>query len=126
MKILIIDGDSSRQRVVRNILSSLNVKTTDMESATDTHSALFSLKERKWECVIVSMKMPDSDGVALVKEIKAGESTKQYPVIMLSPESSKANVVAAFESGASAFLGYPCSASDVEQAVKQATGKTLW
>ena len=123
MKLLIIDGDSSRQRIVRNILVSLNHKATEMESATDTRTALISLKQKKHDCIIVSMKMPDSDGMALVKEIRAGATTQHIPIVVLSAEPSKDNVLLAHQNGADAFLGYPCSAADVEQALTQALSK---
>ena len=123
MKILIVEVDSGRQRQLRTILSSLGHKSAEIESAGDQKSAISLLRKKRFDCSFVSMSCPQFDSIELLKNIRTGGSSRNLPVVMYSTEVTKDNVVASHEAGASGFLAYPFSVSDVEGALLNATRK---
>jgi len=118
MKILIVEPDTSRQRQLRTILASLGHKSGEIETVGDNKTAINTLRKKRFDCAFLSMG-PTMDALALLKEIRSG-SSKGLPSIVYSSEVTKENVVSAAEAGATTFLAYPFSVSDVENVVKQA------
>ena len=118
MKILIVEVDTNRQRQLRTILTSIGYKSAEMETVTDMKSGLNTLRKKRFDCAFVSLGNPKLDGIAFLKEIKGGAATKGIPVVMYSSEVTKENVLASHEAGATTFLSYPFSVSDVESVLK--------
>lgn len=123
MKILIVEADPNRQRQLRTILTSLGHKSADIESVNDAKSAITSLRKKRVDCCFVAMSS-QVDAIALIKDIRGGASSKATPVIVFSMDVTKENVVSSAEAGASSFLAYPFSVSDVESSMKQAFART--
>ena len=123
MKLFIVDNETTRQRNLRAILASLGYRSADVESCDDPTQGVALLKKKHYDCIFVYMTMPKVSGLDFVKEIRSNSRLKSLPVVVYSSEVSKENVVASVQSGASGFLGYPFSVSDVESVLRQATGK---
>lgn len=121
MKILIVESDTGRQRQLRTILTSLGHKSAETESASDGQAAIKMLRKKRFDCCFVSMSSPQFDPLPLLKNIRSGGSSKNLPVVMFSSEATKEHVIASHEAGASGFLTYPFSVSDVEGAIRKAT-----
>lgn len=119
MKILIVEPDPNRQRQLRTILASLGHKSGEIDTVTDAKSAINTLRKKRFDCTFLAMQ-PPLDALALLKEMRSG-SSKGLPSIVYSSEVTKENVVSAAEAGATTFLAYPFSVSDVEAVIKQAT-----
>jgi len=122
MKILIVEPDAMRQRQLRTILASLGHKSAEIETVPDAKAAINTLRKKRFEMTFLSMS-PPLDGIALLKEIRAGSSTKSLPSIVYSSDVTKENVISAAEAGATTFLAYPFSVSDVELVMKQVATK---
>lgn len=120
MKFLIVDEDTNRNRAIRSILANLGYKSNDVESVSDLKSAIGTLKKKKFDCAFISQDQNKIGGLELIKEIRNSPSLKGLPVVLVHNEVSRENVIAAGQAGASAFIGYPCSVNDVEDALKQA------
>ena len=123
MKILIVEPDANRQRQLRTILSSLGHKSGEIETVVDAKSAINTLRKKRFDCTFLAMTS-GIDALALLKEIRGGASGKSLPSIVYSSEVTKENVVAAAEAGATTFLAYPFSVSDVENVMKKALPKS--
>ena len=120
MKLFIIDNEVTRQRNLRSILSSLGYKSAEVESADDPSNGIAALKKKAFNACFVFLGLPKVSGLDVVKEIRANSRLKSLPVIVYSGEVSKENVMESVQAGASGFLGYPFSVSDVESALKHA------
>lgn len=120
MRIFILDNEMVRLRNLRSILASLGYKSAEVESSDDPTNTLNALKKKPYNVLFVVMTHPKMHGFDIVKEIRSSARLKSLPVIVYSGEVSKENVVSAAQAGASAFLGYPFSVSDVESALKVA------
>lgn len=123
MKILIVEPDPNRQRQLRTILASLGHKSGELETVSDSKSAINTLRKKRFDCVFLAM-CPGLDALALLKEIRSGSSSRSLPCIVYSSDVTKENVVSAAEAGANTFLAYPFSVSDVESVIKQAAKAT--
>lgn len=123
MKILIVEPEPNKQRQLRTILTSLGHKSADIETANDNRNALGTLRKKRFDCAFVEMNAGGVDGMALLKDIRTGGSSRSLPVVMYSSEVTKENVIAAHETGANGFLAYPFSVSDVEGVIHRAIGK---
>ena len=119
MKILIIEPDANRQRQLRTILASLGHKSGECETAGDSKSAINTLRKKRFDCIFLAMGAAGVDSLGMLKEIRGG-SSKGLPCIVYSSEVTKENVISAAEAGATTFLAYPFSVSDVETVIKQA------
>jgi len=121
LKILIIDNEMTRQRNLRSILTSLGFKSADLESTDDPTIALGNMKKKSFNLVFIYRDLGKTNALAVVKDIRGNMRLKATPVIIYSSEISKDIIVESVKGGASGFLGYPFSVSDVETAMKQAT-----
>ncbi len=123
MKFLLADSDSIRSRSIRTILSAMGHKAGDVDSVEDGESALNALKRKKFDVAIVSADLSKMDGITVIKEMRASMALKSLPAILLSSQPSRELVIEAMSSGASSFLGHPCSVADLEDALGQALRK---
>lgn len=123
MKILIVEADPNRQRQLRTILTSLGHKSAEVESVVDAKSAMNLLRKKRFDCGFIAIGTTAVDGLALLKDIKGSPSNKSLAIVAFSMEVTKENVIACAEVGASSFLAYPFSVSDVESSMKQALSK---
>ena len=123
LKILIIDNEMTRQRNLRSILTSLGFKSADLESTDDPAVTIGNMKKKSFNLVFIYRDLGKTNALAVLKEIKGNMRLKSTPVIIYSSEISKDIIVESVQGGASGFLGYPFSVSDVETAMKQATIK---
>lgn len=121
MKILIVEPDTSRQRQLRTILSSIGHKSGEIETANDSKGAISLLRKKRFDISFVAMDAEQFDALELLKNIRTGGSSRGLPVVMYTPDVTKDKVVGAHEAGASGFLAYPFSVSDVETVIIRAT-----
>lgn len=124
MKLLIIDGDTVRQRHLRTILASVGYKSAEVESAFDAQAGLNAIKKKKFDCIFLSMVLTNKNSLDVIKELRDSSRTKTLPVIMYGSSGSRDEVIAAAQAGASSILSYPFSVSDVETGMKQALAKS--
>lgn len=123
MKILIVESDTNKQRQLRTILTSLGHKSADIESVSDNRSALSALRKKRYDCAFLELVSGGVDGMGLLKDIRTSGSSRSLPVVIYGGDITKENVIAAHEAGASGFLAYPFSVSDVENVILRAIAK---
>lgn len=119
MKFLIVDAEAGRQRRLRSILAMLGHKAADMEILDDPKLVVNHLRKKRFECAIIALDLPKTDGLSLLKEIRETSTLKNLPVILFGGSLSRDIVLSGAQAGANGFLGDPCSASDVEQVLSR-------
>ena len=105
MKILVVDDFSTMRKIVRNILRQLGFHNVD--EAEDGNAALTLLNSQAFDFVITDWNMPNMSGLELVKAIRADENLKQIPVLMVTAEVLKENIVAAVKAGVNDYVVKP-------------------
>jgi len=109
LKFLVVDDFSTMRRIVRNLLKELGYINVD--EAEDGAIALQKLKNQSFGFVISDWNMPNMDGLALIQAIRADEALKKIPVLMVTAEAKKENIIAAAQAGASGYVVKPFTAA---------------
>ena len=113
MKILVVDDFPTMRRIVRNLLKELGYSNVD--EAEDGAAGLARLRSGKYDFVISDWNMPNLDGLAMLKEIRADASLTHLPVLMVTAESKKDNIIAAAKAGASGYVVKPFTAVTLDE-----------
>lgn len=113
LKFLVVDDFSTMRRIVRNLLKELGF--TNVEEAEDGVSALQKLKNGNIDFVITDWNMPNMTGIELLKKIRADAALKRLPVLMITAEAKKENIIEAAQSGASGYIVKPFTAAVLEE-----------
>jgi two-component system, chemotaxis family, chemotaxis protein CheY len=113
MKILVVDDFPTMRRIVRNLLKELGYSNVD--EAEDGMAGLARLRSGKYDFVISDWNMPNLDGLAMLKEIRADASLTHLPVLMVTAESKKENIIAAAQAGASGYVVKPFTAVTLDE-----------
>lgn len=114
MKILIIDDSQVMRRIHYNILKENNVKEEDLLEAEDGEQALKYSEVETIDLFLVDWNMPKLNGVEFVKKIRSKEKYAKTPIIMITSEAAKYNVIEAINVGVTNYI------------VKPIKGNTLW
>lgn len=113
MKFLVVDDFSTMRRIVRNLLKELGF--TNVDEAEDGAVALSKLKGGNFEFVVSDWNMPNMTGLELLKAIRADASLKHLPVLMVTAEAKKENIIEAAQAGASGYVVKPFTAATLEE-----------
>jgi two-component system chemotaxis response regulator CheY len=113
MKILVVDDFPTMRRIVRNLLKELGYSNVD--EAEDGAVGLSRLRGGDFDFVISDWNMPNLDGLAMLKEIRADAALSHLPVLMVTAESKKENIIAAAQAGASGYVVKPFTAATLDE-----------
>ncbi|MGD9834803.1 MAG: chemotaxis response regulator CheY [Piscinibacter sp.] len=115
MKILVVDDFSTMRRIIKNLLRDLGF--TNMEEADDGSTALPMLKSGKFDFLITDWNMPVMEGIQLLKEIRADPALADLPVLMVTAEARREQIVLAAEAGVNGYIVKPFTAQTLEQKI---------
>lgn len=116
-RFLIVDDFSTMRRIVRNLLKEIGF--SNCEEAEDGVAALTMLKTSKFDFVVCDINMPNMNGFELLKAIKADASLKDIPVLMVTAEAKKEDIVAAAQGGAAGYIVKPFTKATLEEKVQK-------
>ncbi|MFO7579804.1 chemotaxis response regulator CheY [Nitrosomonas halophila] len=113
LRFLVVDDFSTMRRIVRNLLKELGF--SNVEEAEDGVAALKKLREGKFDFVVSDWNMPNMDGLTMLQNVRADEMLKDIPVLMVTAEAKKENIIAAAQAGASGYIVKPFTAATLEE-----------
>ena len=117
LRFLIVDDFSTMRRIVRNLLKESGF--SDADEAEDGVAALNKLRNSKFDFVVTDINMPNMNGFQLLAEIKKDEKLKHLPVLMVTAEARKEDIVLAAQSGASGYIVKPFTKATLEEKVQK-------
>ena len=117
MKFLIVDDFSTMRRIVRNLLKEIGY--TNADEAEDGAAALAKLKGGAFDFVVSDINMPNMNGFELLTQIKADASIKHLPVLMVTAEAKKEDIVTAAQAGAAGYIVKPFTKATLEEKVNK-------
>ena len=117
MKFLIVDDFSTMRRIVRGLLKEIGYNNA--EEAEDGAVALNMLKNTKFDFVVSDINMPNMNGFELLGHIKKDDSLKHLPVLMVTAEARKEDIVRAAKDGAAGYIVKPFAKSTLEEKVQK-------
>ena len=115
LKFLIVDDFSTMRRIVRGLLKEMGAQNAD--EAEDGAVALQMLKQSKYDFVVSDINMPNMNGFELLKAVKAEPSLKHIPVLMVTAEARKEDILLAAQSGAAGYVVKPFTKATLEEKV---------
>ena len=117
LKFLIVDDFSTMRRIVRGLLKEMGCINAD--EAEDGVVALRMLKGQRYDFVVSDINMPNMNGFELLKAIKADDGLKHLPVLMVTAEARKEDIVLAAQSGAAGYIVKPFTKATLEEKVQK-------
>ena len=112
MKILIVDDFSTMRRIIKNLLRDLGF--TNTAEADDGTTALVELQKAKFDLVVTDWNMPGMPGIDLLKAIRADESLAKIPVLMVTAEAKREQIIEAAQAGVNGYIIKPFTAATLE------------
>jgi two-component system chemotaxis response regulator CheY len=113
VKILTVDDMATMRKIIKSLLNQLGYK--DIDEAENGKEALAKLKQQKYDLVLLDWNMPEMDGITLLREIRKDSQLKDIPVIMVTAEAKKENVLLAIQTGANNYIVKPFTAETLKE-----------
>src|SRR5690606_40278970 len=113
MKILVVDDFPTMRRIIKNLLKDLGFENVD--EAEDGAMGLEKLRNGSFEFVVSDWNMPNMDGLEMLKHIRADPNMSKLPVLMVTAEAKKENIIAAAQAGANGYVVKPFTAATLEE-----------
>ncbi|WP_439331555.1 chemotaxis response regulator CheY [Oceanimonas baumannii] len=117
MKILIVDDFSTMRRIIKNLLRDLGFNNT--HEADDGLTALPMLKNGDFDFVVTDWNMPGMQGIDLLKAIRADEKLKHLPVLMVTAEAKREQIITAAQAGVNGYVVKPFTAGTLKEKLEK-------
>lgn len=122
LRFLVVDDFSTMRRIVRNLLKESGFSEAD--EAEDGVVALQKLRASNFDFVVSDINMPNMNGFQLLAEIKKDEKLKHIPVLMVTAEARKEDIVLAAQQGAAGYIVKPFTKATLEDKLLNILKKT--
>jgi len=117
MKILVVDDFSTMRRIIKNLLRDLGF--TNTEEADDGTTALPMLQTGKFDFLVTDWNMPGMQGIDLLKAVRADPNLKSLPVLMVTAESKREQIIEAAQAGVNGYVVKPFTAGTLEEKISK-------
>ena len=117
MKFLVVDDFSTMRRIVKNLLKELGFN--NLEEAEDGVDALNKLRGGGFDFVVSDWNMPNMTGIDLLRAIRADATLKHLPVLMVTAEAKRENIIEAAQAGASGYVVKPFTSATLDEKLKK-------
>ena len=115
LRFLVVDDFSTMRRIVCNLLKESGF--TELEEADDGASALAKLRAGHFDFVVCDINMPNVNGLQMLAEVKKDPGLKHIPVLMVTAEARKEDILLAAQLGAAGYVVKPFTKAILEDKV---------
>jgi len=115
LKILVVDDFPTMRRIIRSLLNELGF--SNIEEAEDGAIGLEKLRDGRFQFVISDWNMPNMDGLTMLQTIRSDPTLAKLPVLMVTAEARKENIIAAAKAGANGYVVKPFTAATLEEKI---------
>jgi len=115
MKILIVDDSSTMRRIIGNVVMQLGFKKDEFDEAEDGVKAWKLLSESQYDVILTDWNMPNMNGLELVKKTRGEGAHKKTPIIMITTEGGKGEVITALKAGVNNYIVKPFNAEILKE-----------
>jgi two-component system chemotaxis response regulator CheY len=123
MKILIVDDFSTMRRIIRNLLKEIGYNNAD--EAEDGQVALAKLKAEAFDFVVSDLNMPNMNGFELLHAVRADPALASLPVLLVTAEAKKEDIITAAQAGASGYIVKPFTKATLEEKLNKIIAKMV-
>ncbi|WP_432263100.1 chemotaxis response regulator CheY [Cupriavidus sp. TMH.W2] len=121
-RFLVVDDFPTMRRIVRNLLKDIGY--TNVDEADDGVEALAKLNDGGYAFVVTDWNMPRMDGLALLQTIRQSRDLKHLPVLIVTAEAKKENIIAAAHAGADGYIVKPFTAATLAEKLAKIVSRT--
>jgi two-component system chemotaxis response regulator CheY len=121
LRFLVVDDFSTMRRIVRGLLKEMGCQ--HIEEAEDGVTALQSLRSTRIDFVVSDINMPNMDGFELLAQIKQDPALCHIPVLMVTAEARKEDIVRAAQTGAAGYIVKPFTKATLEEKITKIAQK---
>ena len=115
MKILIVDDFSTMRRIIKNLLRDLGFSNT--QEADDGVTALPMLRSGDFDFLVTDWNMPGMTGIDLLKAVRADDKLANLPVLMVTAEAKRDQIIEAAQSGVNGYVVKPFTAQALKEKI---------
>ncbi|ARN75428.1 chemotaxis response regulator CheY [Oceanicoccus sagamiensis] len=117
MKILIVDDFSTMRRIIKNLLRDLGF--TNTSEADDGQTALPMLQNGNFDFLVTDWNMPGMTGIELLKAVRADDRLKDMPILMVTAEAKRDQIVEAAQAGVNGYVVKPFTAAVLKEKIEK-------
>lgn len=117
MKILIVDDFSTMRRIIKNLLRDLGF--TNTSEADDGVTALPMLQNGNFDFLVTDWNMPGMTGIDLLKAVRADDRLKDMPILMVTAEAKRDQIVEAAQAGVNGYVVKPFTAAVLKEKIEK-------
>ncbi|MBM0140805.1 MULTISPECIES: chemotaxis response regulator CheY [Pseudomonas syringae group] len=117
MKILIVDDFSTMRRIIKNLLRDLGF--TNTSEADDGLTALPMLQSGAFDFLVTDWNMPGMSGIDLLRQVRADERLKSLPVLMVTAEAKREQIIEAAQAGVNGYVVKPFTAQALKEKIEK-------
>jgi two-component system chemotaxis response regulator CheY len=117
MKILVVDDFSTMRRIIKNLLRDLGF--TNISEADDGSTALPMLQSGDFDFLVTDWNMPIMTGIDLLKAVRADERLSAMPVLLVTAEAKKDQIVEAAQAGVNGYVVKPFTAETLKEKIEK-------
>ncbi len=117
MKILVVDDFSTMRRIIKNLLRDLGF--TNTQEADDGNTALPMLQTGNFDFLVTDWNMPGMQGIDLLKAVRADSKLKSIPVLMVTAESKREQIIEAAQAGVNGYIVKPFTAATLDEKLQK-------
>ncbi|MGH8214877.1 MAG: chemotaxis response regulator CheY [Rhodanobacteraceae bacterium] len=119
LKILVVDDFSTMRRIIRNLLGELGFGAANIREAEDGTAALAALRAGGIDLVVTDWNMPGMTGIDLLRAIRADAELKSLPVLMVTAENTREQIIAAAQAGVNGYIVKPFTAATLSDKIER-------
>jgi len=117
MKILIVDDFSTMRRIIKNLLRDLGF--TNTAEADDGLTALPMLQSGAFDFLVTDWNMPGMSGIDLLRQVRADERLRSLPVLMVTAEAKREQIIEAAQAGVNGYVVKPFTAQALKEKIEK-------
>ena len=122
MKILVVDDFSTMRRIMKNLLNELGF--TNLDEADDGQTAWPKLQSGNYDFLVTDWNMPGMTGIELLKHVRANSTTANMPVLMVTAESKRKQIVEAAQAGVNGYIIKPFTVGTLKKKLDKVFAKS--
>lgn len=115
LRVLVVDDFSTMRRILRNLLVELGFSSALIQEAEDGNAALAMLKASAFDLVVTDWNMPNMSGIELLQAIRTEPALAAMPVLMVTAENNREQIIAAAKAGVNGYIVKPFTAITLKE-----------
>ena len=112
-RVLVVDDFATMRRVVRNLLTELGYKS--LREAEDGSQAIAMLEQHDFDLLVLDWNMPGTPGIEVLRWVRGNEAKRGLPVLMVTAEATREQILEAAELGVNAYILKPFTAGTLKK-----------